>query len=178
MIALNNQINAAREVTKTHTSDVETFKSGDFGFLGNADDDRVIFYRAPLRRQHLDLKQENLPYVEIVTMYGGADGAMVKAARGRGQRDRYSGPRLGQCQHPHVRSHQGSHRQGDTGGDLHPGSQWPGSAGLWFPGWRKDPQRSGCHFRDNLPAQKARILLMLALQTTSKPAEIQKLFDK
>ena len=63
MIALNNQINAAREVTKTHTSDVETFKSGDFGFLGNADDDQVIFYRAPLRRQHLDLTQEKLPYV-------------------------------------------------------------------------------------------------------------------
>src|SRR6478672_10598669 len=47
MVALNNQINAAREVTKSHTSDVETFKSGDFGVLGNADDDRVIFYRAP-----------------------------------------------------------------------------------------------------------------------------------
>lgn len=43
MIALNNQINAAREVTKTHTSDVETFKSGDFGFLGTADHDRVVF---------------------------------------------------------------------------------------------------------------------------------------
>ncbi len=37
MIALNNHINAAREVTKTHTSDVETFKSWDFGFLGNVD---------------------------------------------------------------------------------------------------------------------------------------------
>lgn len=56
MIALNNQINAAREVTKSHTSDVETFKSGDYGFLGNADDDRVIFCRAPLRRQHVPLK--------------------------------------------------------------------------------------------------------------------------
>src|SRR5215475_9101337 len=30
MIALNNQINAARDATKTHTSSVETFKSGDF----------------------------------------------------------------------------------------------------------------------------------------------------
>ena len=34
MIVLNDQINAARDVTKTHTSSVETFKSGDFGFLG------------------------------------------------------------------------------------------------------------------------------------------------
>jgi L-asparaginase/Glu-tRNA(Gln) amidotransferase subunit D len=44
MIALNNQINAAREVTKSHTSDVETFRSGDYGFLGNTDYDRVVFY--------------------------------------------------------------------------------------------------------------------------------------
>src|SRR5260370_15910065 len=42
-IALNNQINAAREATKTHTSDVEPFESGDFGFLGKADNDLVVF---------------------------------------------------------------------------------------------------------------------------------------
>ncbi|HTJ93812.1 MAG TPA: asparaginase, partial [Pararobbsia sp.] len=50
LVVLNNQINAAREVTKTHTSDVETFKSGDFGFLGTVDDDRVVFARTALRR--------------------------------------------------------------------------------------------------------------------------------
>jgi hypothetical protein len=74
MIALNDQINAAREVTKTHTSNVETFKSGDFGFLGVVDFDRVIFARAPLRRQHIALNSDSMPYVEIVAMYGGADG--------------------------------------------------------------------------------------------------------
>ena len=58
MIALNGQINAARDVTKTHTSSVETFKSGDFGFLGVVDQDRVIFARAPLRRQHIPLKTD------------------------------------------------------------------------------------------------------------------------
>ena len=57
MLAMNNQINAAREVVKTHTSDVETFKSGDFGFLGVADNDRVIFYRSPTKRQYVALKQ-------------------------------------------------------------------------------------------------------------------------
>ena len=41
MLAMNNQINAARDVTKTHTSSVETFKSGDYGFLGEVDFDRV-----------------------------------------------------------------------------------------------------------------------------------------
>jgi L-asparaginase len=69
MICLNNQINAARNVTKMHTSSVETFNFGDFGFIGYADNDRVIFYRYPLRRQHIALATDSLPYVEIVAMY-------------------------------------------------------------------------------------------------------------
>src|SRR5205085_6082432 len=84
MIALNDKINAGREAVKTHTSDVETFKSGDLGYLGVADPDRVIFYRSPLRRMHLALKQlekdQKLPRVDIVTMYGGADGALIRAS--------------------------------------------------------------------------------------------------
>lgn len=75
-----NLRNAAREDTKPHTSDVETFKSGNFGVLGNADNDRVVFYRTSLRRQYVPLLQDKLPYVEIVAMYGGADGTMVRAA--------------------------------------------------------------------------------------------------
>src|SRR6516162_9977339 len=53
LLAMNNQINAAREVTKTHTSSLETFKSGDFGFLGEVDFDRIVYWRSPLRRQHV-----------------------------------------------------------------------------------------------------------------------------
>ncbi len=34
MVAMNNQINAARSVTKTHTGNVETFKSGATKYLG------------------------------------------------------------------------------------------------------------------------------------------------
>src|SRR3954467_632511 len=88
MIALNNQINAAREAVKTHTSDVETFKSGDLGLLGVADYDRIVWYRAPLRRQHVPVRSlaegQHLPRVDIVAMYGGADGALLRAALAAG----------------------------------------------------------------------------------------------
>jgi L-asparaginase len=80
MITLNNEITAAREVIKTHTSNVETFKSLEFGVLGVADFDRVVFYRAPLRRQHVALIAAQLPYVEIVPVYGGADKTLIQAA--------------------------------------------------------------------------------------------------
>jgi L-asparaginase len=84
MIALNGQINAAREATKTHTTDVETFKSGEFGFLGTVDQDRVIFSRDPMRRQHIALMNDKLPRVDIVPMYAGADGALIRAAAAAG----------------------------------------------------------------------------------------------
>jgi L-asparaginase len=80
MLVMNNQINAARDVTKTHTSSVETFKSGDWGFLGAVDFDRVFFSRTPTRRQHVPIAADTMPYVEIVECYGGTDGYLIKAA--------------------------------------------------------------------------------------------------
>jgi L-asparaginase len=84
MLAMNNQINAARSVTKTHTGDVETFKSGDFGVLGAVWDDKVLFSRQPLRRQHFLIGSAPMPRVDIVAMYGGVDGDLLRYAVDQG----------------------------------------------------------------------------------------------
>jgi L-asparaginase len=47
-----------------------------------------------------------------------------------------------------------------------------------FKGGGKTLKEAGAIFADDLSPQKARLVLMLALQTTSKPVEIQRLFDK
>jgi L-asparaginase len=47
-----------------------------------------------------------------------------------------------------------------------------------FQGGGKTLKEAGAIFADSLSPQKARLLLMLELQTTSKAEEIQKLFDK
>lgn len=81
LVTLNSHVNAAREVTKSHTVDVETFQSGEWGYLASIVGDRVRFHRAPLRRLHLPLvKNVALPRVEILCMYAGADGALLDAA--------------------------------------------------------------------------------------------------
>src|SRR5688500_9648065 len=78
LVVMNGQINAAREVTKTNTIEVETFKTLEFGALGVADVSAVRFYRAPLRRQTIALSnQQSLGRVEIVTQYAGADGRLI-----------------------------------------------------------------------------------------------------
>jgi len=183
MIVLNNQINAAREVTKTHTSDVETFKSGDFGFLGVADNDRVIFSRAPTRRQHVPLKAmkegEKLPAVEIVAMYGGADGKLVRSAVANGAKGLViQGLGWGNVNVPMYEAIQEVLAKGIP---VVVSTRVPNGRVLpvyGFKGGGKTLQEAGAVMADNLPPQKARILLMLAMQTTSKQADLQKLFDR
>ncbi|QTD47288.1 asparaginase [Ottowia testudinis] len=80
MVAMNNQINAARSVTKTHTANVETFQGGAFGLIGEVWDDKVVFSRAPLRRMHVPISTETFPVVHIFPMYAGADGAFIRHA--------------------------------------------------------------------------------------------------
>ena len=182
MIALNNQINAAREAVKTHTSDVETFKSGDFGFLGVADNDRVIFYRAPLRRQHVALRVpegQHLPRVDIVDMYGGADGALVRAAAAAGSKGLViQALGWGNMNIPMFEAVKEVIAKGIP--VVITTRVWNGRVlpNYGFQGGGKTLQDAGAIFGDNLSPQKARILLMLALQTTSNPQEIQKLFDR
>ncbi len=50
LIVLNDEINAARDATKTNTLRVETFKAPELGILGYIDEDRVSFYRSTTRR--------------------------------------------------------------------------------------------------------------------------------
>ena len=54
LVALNDTIHGARDVTKTATFRVDTFRARDLGPLGYADaDGAVVYYHAPLRRHTL-----------------------------------------------------------------------------------------------------------------------------
>ena len=84
-MVLNDEINAARDVTKTNTYRLETFQSRELGILGYADPDKVMFYRAPTRKHttqsQFDLTQTGeLPKVSILYGYAGDDGDLAKAA--------------------------------------------------------------------------------------------------
>ncbi len=50
LIVLNDEINAARDTTKTNTLRVETFRAPELGILGYVDEDKVSFYRATTKR--------------------------------------------------------------------------------------------------------------------------------
>jgi L-asparaginase len=85
MVIMNDQINAARDVMKTQTFRVETFQSGEMGFLGYVDPDAVVFYRNPINKRHtidseFDISDvDELPKVGVVFAHQDADGTSVEA---------------------------------------------------------------------------------------------------
>jgi L-asparaginase len=70
LVCLNGEINAASEVTKTHTDDIETFRSLDFGALGFVDRGRVFFNRAPRKLEVIPVNHIN-SNVDLVKVYAG-----------------------------------------------------------------------------------------------------------
>ena len=44
LVVLNDQVNGARDVTKTNTANADTFLSGELGFLGYMQDNKPHFY--------------------------------------------------------------------------------------------------------------------------------------
>jgi L-asparaginase len=85
IVAMNDQLIAASEATKTHTESTDTFQSRDFGPLGFVDKDRVIVTRRPVGREHIatDRIEER---VDVIKMVAGADGRFIDFAIDDGAR--------------------------------------------------------------------------------------------
>jgi L-asparaginase len=79
MVCLNDEIHAAREVTKTYTSNVATFDSPGYGPLGIVDEDYVIFFRKSLTREKIlvDKIEEKIVLIKTFT---GDQGEFLKLA--------------------------------------------------------------------------------------------------
>lgn len=172
LIVMNDEINAAREGTKTDTERVETFNSREFGFLGYADPDKIVYYRTPLFRHtshsEFDIgKLEKLPRVDIVYGYQDATGAAVDAlvaAGAKGIVTVTTSPEM----NPSL-------KEARKKGVVVVGSDRKGQGRVMT---SERAAKEGMVTGDNLRPQKARILLQLALTVTSDPAEIQRIFDQ
>ncbi|RON52738.1 L-asparaginase [Pseudomonas frederiksbergensis] len=180
MLAMNNQINAARSVTKTHTGDVETFKSGDFGFLGEVWEDKVIFTNAPLRRQHIDIGTAEMPRVEILAMFGGADGSLLRYAVDQGAKgivvQAVGMGNMNVSMFEAVKYALSKNVPVVVATRVPNGRTMPVYG---FVGGGKTSYEAGAVMAGDLSPQKARLLLMLLLQSgVSAQAELQAAFDR
>ena len=175
LVLLNDEIQAAREVTKTSTGRMQTFRSPDFGVLGQADGDRLVWYRRPLRRlapeTEFDIRGlAALPRVDVAYTYAGADGAAVRAFTAAGAKGIIAAGFAPGFVTPGDAAALAEARQA---GVITMQSTRAGS-GRVFPTTRL--REAGMLTADNLTPQKARILLALALPVTSDPAAIERIF--
>ncbi len=175
LVVMNDEIHAARYVTKTHTQALDTFQSPSWGPLGRVDGDRVII-GTRVKRGHIACQRlaTDVPLIKLAVglderflrqaIERRADGAVIEALGG-GRVPPWWMPTIkeainrglvvviaSRCLAGHVYDEYG------------------------YVGAYRDLKRAGCIFSQGLNGQKARIKVMAALGSTRDPASIQEMF--
>ena len=175
LVCLNDEIHAARDVTKAATSRLHAFRSSDFGILGEVDADGVHLYRRHVRKGCPDTefdvaRLELLHRVDIAYLYAGDDGAAVRAFAAAGAREivvaGFPGGRLS----PALKQ---ACVQALSHGIAIVVATRAGSGRAHL---ARDLQDCGMVGADNLTVQKARILLALALTVSREQSAIKQMF--
>jgi L-asparaginase len=179
LVCLNDQINAARDVTKTNTTMLDTFRSRDLGFLGFMQRGKPTFYRQVTRlhttRSEFDVRGlSELPPVGIVYGYAGygriAIDAFVKAGmKGIVHAGVGNGSVSNEAKAALVEAR--------AKGIVIVRASRVGSGAVARNGEANDDALDFV-VADDLNPQKARVLLTLALTRTADTHEIQRMFER
>ncbi|KAB2846880.1 MAG: asparaginase [Melioribacteraceae bacterium] len=178
LVCLNGEINAASEVTKTHTEDIETFHSLDFGALGFVDRDKVIFNRAPRKIEKIETEKIN-SNVDLIKVYAGMDERFFKfSAESKVDGIVVEALGVGNVPPPAFDGIVYAHKKGIPivlvsrcpSGETLDIYSYPG-AGKWL-------HEEGVIFANYLNGQKARIKLMLCLGRTNDEKELKELIEE
>ena len=182
LVMLNDEINAAREVTKSNTYRVETFRSGELGFLGYVDPDKVAYYRRPEKRHTVDSEFDlkaigALPMVDILYVYAQTnnviliDALILAGVRGIV----FAGTGAGGMSDAEKEAVRNIVSRESGLKPVFVRSTRTGNGRVFG---RTEYDALGMIPADNLNPQKARILLMLALAKTSDLQEIRRMFSQ
>jgi len=177
LVAFNGEINAGRDVTKTNTYHLHTFRTRDLGLLGYIDPDKIEYYRTPHRRHTVNSEfslssMQSLPYVEVAYIHTGTRPGLANALVGLGAKGIViacvgagSAGSLDKEFEDILKKRSAvvvqSSRVGE--GRVVRNNNW---------------YESGMVVADNLSPQKAAILLSLALTKTTDTDDIQRMFDE
>jgi len=176
LVCLNGEVNAASEVTKIFSDEVDTFKSLDFGSLGFVQDGKIIYNRLPRHLEHIET-DKIMTNVDLITVYAGmgekffkfaADSnikGLVVEALGIGNVPPAAFEGIKYVIEKKIPVVLVSRCPAGETDDIYS-----------YPGAGKHLHDIGVIFTDYLNGQKARIKLMLALGSTSEIAELNKMF--
>ncbi|ANN64945.1 asparaginase [Bordetella bronchialis] len=179
LVVLNDEISSARDVVKTHTLRVQTFRSADFGPLGVVDPDGVFYYRRNEPRMPAEATAPDfttlpddavLPRVDIIYSHVGADGMLVDACVAAGARGIVSaGLAPGMPAKAEREAYENARRAGVALVQCT-------RAGSGRVANRRALRENGWIAGNSLSPQKARILLALALSQTQELETLRLVF--
>jgi len=178
LVCLNGEINAASEVTKTHTEDIETFHSLDFGALGFVDRGKVFFNRMPRKLEIIETDKIN-PNVDLIKAYAGMDDKFFKFSADSGV-DGIVVEAMGVGNIP-PKAFEGIKYALNKNIPIVLVSRCPAGETLdtySYPGAGKWIKEAGVIFTDFLNGQKARVKLMLCLGLTNDYDKLHKIFEE
>jgi len=176
LVCLNGEVNAASEVTKIFSDEVDTFKSLDFGSLGFVQDGKVIYNRLPRHLEYIET-DKIVTNVDLITVYAGMGGKFFKfsadskidglviEALGIGNVPPAAFGGIKYVTEKKIPVVLVSRCPAGETDDIYS-----------YPGAGKHLHDLGVIFTDYLNGQKARIKLMLALSITSDIPELNKMF--
>jgi L-asparaginase len=177
LVCLNGEINAASEVTKTYTEEIDSFHSLDFGTLGFVQNGRVIINRLPRKLETINT-DKIVTNVDMLTVYAGMNDKFFKFSAESGV-EGIVVEALGVGNVPPAAFEGIKYAVGKKipvvlvsrcpAGETEDIYSYPG-AGKWLHG-------IGVIFADYLNGQKARIKLMLALGVTKDYEQLKKMFE-
>lgn len=177
LVCLNGEINAASEVTKTHTEDIETFMSLDFGSLGFVEKGKVIFNRLPRKQETIETEKIN-SNVDLIKVYAGMNEKFFKlSADSNVNGVVIEAMGVGNVPPP---AFDGIKRIVEKNIPVVLVSRCPAGETLdiyGYPGAGKWLREIGVIFSDYLNGQKARIKLMICLGKTTELRELRKMFE-
>lgn len=177
LVCLNGDINAASEVTKTHTDDLETFHSLDFGAMGYVDRGRVIFNRLPRKCEKIPVGKIN-PNVDLIFTYAGMNEKFFEFSANSGAEGIVVAA-LGVGNIPPA-AFNGVEYALNKGIPVVLVSRCPAGETIdkySYPGAGKWLKKAGVIFADYLNGQKARIKLIITLGITKDRIELSKYFE-
>ena len=177
LVAMNDQILAAAEATKSHTDARETFQSRDSGPLGYVEADRVRIVHRRAAREHIVASRLE-ERIEIIKLASGSDGQLLRCAIESGIRGIVI-EGLG-CGNVPVTAIAAVERAVGAGIPVVITTRcWRGPVleTYAYDGAAKLLRRIGAILGGNLPSHKARIKLMLLLAAGADVEQVRRSFE-
>ncbi|KRG09675.1 asparaginase [Virgibacillus soli] len=177
LVVLNDEIHAAKNVTKTHASNVSTFQSPQYGPIGLVTKREILFHYKPLYREKYNPQQIS-KRVALLKAYAGMEADLLDAifdkkydgvvieALGQGNLPPYCLPGVERLIKANIPIVVVSRCFKGVAQDVYD-----------YQGGGKQLKEMGVIFSNGLNGQKARIKLLITLTKTADPQKLNKIFQ-